>query len=534
MHQQLHRTTSEWWRDAVIYQVYVRSFADGNGDGIGDLAGLRSGLDHLTDLGVDGFWLNPCYPSPQVDHGYDVADHTGIEPDYGDLAAFDALIAEAHARGLKVLMDLVPNHCSREHPWFRAALASESGSAQRARFVFRAGRGESGELPPNNWQSAFGGPAWSRSTAEDGTPGEWYLHLFDAAQPDFDWHHPDVAQMFDDILRFWFDRGVDGFRIDVAHGLYKHSELPDWAGGTFNEFAWDQPEVHEVFRRWRRIAGSYGPERELTLVGEVWVPTVSALAAYLREDELPQAFFFDLLVQPWDATAFRTSIDRAFAEIGATGATITWTLANHDVHRSVTRYGIVKPQPYPPSVPAASAQSRPRGEVDLALGRRRARAAIMMLLALPGSHYLYQGEEFGLPEVLDLPDGARQDPTWARSGHLDPGRDGCRVPLPWTTAPAGFGFSPAGATASPWLPQPEWFASYALSEQYADTASTYALHRDALRVRREAFSASDRIVEWLDVPGRPDVLAFRRGGVVSATVFGEQDFDVPAHWGVPC
>jgi alpha-glucosidase len=524
---------SEWWRDAVIYQVYVRSFADGNGDGIGDLAGLRAGLDHLTTLGVDGFWLNPCYPSPQVDHGYDVADYTGIEPAYGDLATFDALVAEAHARGLKVLMDLVPNHCSSEHAWFRQALAAQPGSPERARFVFRDGRGEHGELPPNNWKSAFGGPAWTRTTAADGTPGQWYLHLFDPAQPDFDWRHPDVPGLFDDVLRFWFDRGVDGFRIDVAHGLYKHSELPDWAGGAFNAFAWDQPEVHEVYRNWRRIARSYGPDRELTLVGEVWVPSVAALAAYLRADELPQAFFFDLLIQPWDATAFRASIDRAFTEIGATGAAITWTLANHDVHRAVTRYGIVTPHPYPPAVPAETALSRPRGEVDLELGGRRARAAIMMLLALPGSYYLYQGEELGLPEVLDLPDEARQDPTWVRSGRLDHGRDGCRIPLPWTTAAAGFGFSAAGATAPPWLPQPEWFAAYAASEQYHDKASAYTLHRDALRTRREAFRTSDRAIEWLHVPGRPDVLAFRRGAVVCATVFGEQELDLPAAWGTP-
>jgi alpha-glucosidase len=261
------------------------------------------------------------------------------------------------------------------------------------------------------------------------------------------------------------------------------------------------------------------------------VPTVTALAAYLRGDELPQAFFFDLLVQPWDASLFRVSIDRAFAEIGATGATITWTLANHDVHRAVTRYGIVERQPYPPSVRPEAELSRPRGEVDHALGECRARAAVMTLLALPGSHYLYQGEEFGLPEVLDLPDEARQDPTWERSGRLDPGRDGCRVPLPWTTDPANFGFSPSGTTAAPWLPQPEWFAKYALSEQLDDAASTLTLHRDALRVRKELFAAADRSLAWLEVPGRTDVLAFRRGAAVCVTVFGEDGFDLPPHWG---
>ncbi|MEV6013796.1 glycoside hydrolase family 13 protein [Streptomyces sp. NPDC051976] len=532
MPQNADRAAAEWWRSAVIYQVYVRSFADGNGDGIGDLTGLRARLDHLSTLGVDGLWLNPCYPSPQADHGYDVADYRDIDPDYGSLADFDALVDEAHARGLKVLMDLVPNHCSSAHPWFLAALAAAPGSPERDRFLFSDGRGPHGELPPNNWKSVFGGPAWTRAAGPDGAPGQWYLHMYDAAQPDFNWRNPEIADMFDEVLRFWFDRGVDGFRIDVAHGLYKHPDLPDWHGQGFNEFAWDQPEVHEIYRRWRQIAQSYGPQRELTLVGEVWVPTAAALVPYLRDDELPQAFFFDLLMQTWDAALFRDSIDRAFAAIGSTGATITWTLANHDVHRAVTRYGITERQPHPFPVTAEVAYMRPRGQVDVALGERRARAAIMLLLALPGSHYLYQGEELGLPEVLDLPSEARQDPAWARSGQLDVGRDGCRVPLPWTTDAAGFGFSPSDAAEKPWLPQPQWFAKYALSEQIEDAGSTFALHRGALRTRRELFSAADGDITWLTHPGnRPDVLAFRRGNAVCVTVFGDEGFTVPATWG---
>ncbi|MGH3516480.1 MAG: glycoside hydrolase family 13 protein [Haloechinothrix sp.] len=523
-----HRASeaAAWWRNAVIYQVYIRSFADGNGDGIGDLAGLRSRLDYLADLGVDGIWLNPCYPSPQADHGYDVADYTDIEPDYGDLAAFDELLADAHARGLKVLMDLVPNHCSAEHPWFKAALAAGPGAAERERFIFREGRGEGGELPPNNWRSAFGGPAWTRVEEADGSAGQWYLNFFDSAQPDFNWRHPDVTALFDEVLRFWFDRGVDGFRIDVAHGLYKHSDLPDWEGGHFNEHAWDQPEVHEVYRRWRSIADSYGPDRELTLVGEIWVPTVTALAAYLRPDELPQAFFFDLLMQPWNAQSWHTSVDRAFAEIGATGATITWTLANHDVHRAVTRYGIVRADETPKSLDPNLAIVRPRGKVDIVLGERRARAATMALLALPGSQYLYQGEEFGLPEVLHLPDHARQDPSWIRTNGVDVGRDGCRVPLPWTTNPASFGFSPADAADGPWLPQPEWFAKYAMSEQHADASSMLALHRDALRIRRAERAFADEMFSWLDSP--EDVLFFARADRVACAVnFGAEPFGLP-------
>ncbi|MEU1600332.1 glycoside hydrolase family 13 protein [Streptomyces sp. NPDC005708] len=524
-------TERAWWRDAVVYQVYLRSFADADGDGIGDLDGLRQHLDYLVQLGVDGIWLNPCYPSPQKDHGYDVADYRDIAPEYGDLATFDALTADAHARGLKVLMDLVPNHCSSEHPWFRAAVAAGPGSPERARFIFRDGRGDDGATPPNNWSSIFGGPAWTRIVEPDGTPGQWYLHLFDAAQPDFDWTHPDVIGMFDDVLRFWFDRGVDGFRIDVAAALYKHPGLPDWTGGHYNEYTHNRPQVHEVYRRWRRIADSYAPERELTFVGEIWVPGVADLAAYLRPDELHQAFYFDLLKQPWNGQLFRSSIDGALTGIGSTGATITWTLANHDVHRTVTRYGIVRADEPHESLDRNLAFIRPRGEVDTALGERRSRAACLLLLALPGSQYLYQGEELGLPEVLDLPDQVRQDPTWFRSEGLDPGRDGSRVPLPWTAQAPSFGFSPTQVTAEPWLPQPQWFVKYAASEQLKDADSTLALHRRALRVRRDLFSTVDRAVTWIDVPGRDDVLAFRRDSVTCVVVFGDTPLRPPAEWG---
>jgi alpha-glucosidase len=520
-----------WWRDAVIYQVYLRSFADAGGDGIGDLAGLASRLDYLAEFGVDGIWINPCYPSPQVDHGYDVADYTGIDPVYGDLAEFEKLVAAAHSRGLRVLMDLVPNHCSAQHAWFREALAAEPGSAERERFIFRDGRGQGGEEPPNNWHAAFGGPAWTRITESDGTPGQWYLHLFDPAQPDFNWRNSDVVQMFDGVLRFWFDRGVDGFRIDVAHGLVKAPGLPDWHGEAYNAAALNRPEVHEIYRRWRRIAEEYSPGRAVTFVGEIWVPTVGDLARYLRPDELQQAFFFDLLQQPWDADCFRASIDRGFAEIGPTAATITWVLSNHDVHRAVSRYGLVRADPLPGGLDPKLARIRPRGEVDTALGERRARAAALLLLALPGSAYLYQGEELGLPEVTDLPDEARRDPNWANSGHRDPGRDGCRVPLPWTTEPETFGFSPPGSGAQPWLPQPAWFGTYAAAQQTGDVESTRSLYRAALRLRRQVFPPNVDATTWIDVPGRDDVVALRRGSAVCVTVFGDTSLQLPLEWG---
>jgi alpha-glucosidase len=520
------RRENAWWRDAVIYQLYVRSFADGDGDGIGDLHGVLSRLDYLAGLGVDGIWLNPCYPSPQADHGYDIADFTGINPEYGDLGVFDTLVAEAHARGLRVLMDLVPNHCSDAHPWFTEALAAPPGSRARARFLFRDGRGERGELPPNNWRSVFGGPAWTRTTLPDGRPGQWYLHLFTPEQPDFDWRDPEVAGHFDDVLRFWFDRGVDGFRIDVAHGLLKSADLPDHPGDGYNRHAWNRPEVHDVYRRWRALADSYGPGRELVFVGEIWVPDAADLARYLRPDELHQAFYFDLLAQPWSAGDFKESVVRATDQSAATGAGMTWTLANHDVHRAVSRYGLTRRDPPPPSGDPFAARIRPTGDVDVARGGRRARAALLFLLALPGAVYLYQGEELGLPEVLDLPDDRRQDPIFLRTGGVERGRDGCRVPLPWTTAAPSFGFSPEEATASPWLPQPDWFAGYAAEVQAADRTSTLSLHRDALRLRATLARGE---LTWLPTP--EGVLAVRSGELTCVVNFTEEPFPVPAAWG---
>ncbi|MEV6831975.1 glycoside hydrolase family 13 protein [Amycolatopsis sp. NPDC051102] len=511
--------TPSFWDDAVVYQLYVRSFADSDGDGVGDLGGVIRRLDHIAGLGAGAIWLNPCYPSPQADHGYDIADYRGVNPEYGSLETFDHLVAEAHARGLRILMDLVPNHCSDRHPWFTAALAAGPGSPERARFVFRDGRGDE---PPNNWRSVFGGPAWTRVTEPDGTPGQWYLHLFAREQPDFDWRHSDVLAEFDDILRFWFDRGVDGFRIDVCHGLIKDAALRDWDGGGYNAHSWNQPEVHEIFRRWRALAAGY--DRDLLLVGEVWVPDPADLDDYLRPDELHQAFSFDLLLQPWDAGALRGAVERAVARTAVHGAPAAWTLANHDVHRAVTRYGIVRPEPAPVSNDAFAALMRPRGEVDVKLGERRARAALLLVLALPGSVFLYQGEELGLPEVLDLPDDAREDPVFHRSGGREKGRDGCRVPLPWSAAAPAFGFS----TGTPWLPQPEWFAGYAADVQ--DETSTLHLYRRAIRARRELGLGAPGDVEWLET-GEATVLAFRRGELVCVVNTGPTDFTPPAEWG---
>lgn len=511
--------STNWWHDAVIYQVYLRSFADANGDGIGDLAGLTSRLDHLERLGVDAIWLNPCYVSPQRDHGYDIADYCAIDPSYGTAEDLEALVADAHTRGIRVLMDMVANHCSDQHQWFLDAIASAPGSAARDRFLFRDGRGADGELPPNNWQSVFGGAAWTR--VDD---GQWYFHAFDASQPDFNWRNREVVEYFDGVLRFWFDRGVDGFRIDVAHGLFKDSAMPDALGDGHNYAMWDQPEVHEIYRRWRAIGAEYEPQRYF--VGEIWVPTIEAMAQYLLADELHQAFTFDLLVQPWEATRMAAAIDRALVQAERVGGPPAWTLSNHDVHRPATRFGQEQylDAPLPTDMIAAA---RRRGAADLALGVRRAKAATMLQLALPGTVYLYQGEELGLPEVFDLPDEAREDPIWLRSNGEELGRDGCRVPLPWDAAAPTFGFSPPSSTSAPWLPQPQWFADYAANTQDLSDDSTLAVFRRAIAGKRDTFSGPD--IDWL-ASGHPSLLAFRRGSGICAVNFGDSPVDVPREW----
>ena len=511
--------STQWWHDAVIYQTYLRSFCDSDGDGIGDLAGLTSRLDYLQELGVDALWLNPCYLSPQRDHGYDIADYRQIDPAYGTVADLEKLVLEAHSRGIRLLMDMVANHCSDQHAWFQEALAAGPGSAARERFLFRDGRGESGELPPNNWQSVFGGAAWTRVA-----DGQWYFHAFDSSQPDFNWRNQEVVEYFDGVLRFWFDRGVDGFRIDVAHGLFKDAAMPDAPGDGHNYAMWDQPEVHDIYRRWRAIGDESEPGKYL--VGEIWVPSLESMTAYLVPDELHQAFTFDLLVQPWESSRMTAAIDRALHQSAAAGGPPAWTLSNHDVHRTVTRYGQEQhlDAPLPTDMIAAA---RRRGSADLDLGVRRAKAAVMLQLALPGATYLYQGEELGLPEVFDLPDGARQDPIWLRSGGAELGRDGCRVPMPWDSSAPTFGFSPADARTRPWLPQPASFGRYAAREQQSSETSTLALYRRAIRSRRATFAEGDP-VEWME--GGVNLLVFRRGSGICAVNFGDSDWELPEAW----
>ncbi|WP_426592814.1 glycoside hydrolase family 13 protein [Cellulomonas sp. McL0617] len=516
-------TDPQWWRGAVIYQVYPRSFADGNGDGTGDLEGLRQRLPYLRDLGVDAIWVTPWYVSPLADGGYDVADYRAIDPAFGTIAQAERLIDEALTLGIRTIIDVVPNHVSDQHAWFQAALAAGPGSPERARFWFHPGKGENGDEIPTHWVSDFQGSTWTRTTNPDGTPGEWYLHLFAPAQPDVNWSHPEVVAEFEDVLRFWFDRGVAGIRIDSAALLIKDPELPEVPEhpGPGEHPHVDRDELHDVYRSWRAVADSYAGTR--VLVGEVWLRDTDRFALYLRPDEMHTAFNFDFMARPWDAKELRESIELTLAAHGPVGAPATWVLSNHDVTRPVTRYGREDSS-------FAFTAKRFGTTTDLTVGLRRARAAAMLTAALPGSLYIYQGDELGLPEVEDLPLELLQDPMHFRSEGVDPGRDGCRVPLPWSGTSAPFGFSPAGATAKPWLPQPAGWSALTVEGQESDHASTLHLYRDVLALRRSEPTLGDGPLSWLDqLDTTDDVLAFARGDLVCVVNLGDAPAPLPAH-----
>ena len=476
--------TRAWWHGAVFYEIYVRSFADSNNDGIGDLPGITSRLEYVKNLGVDAIWLTPFYPSPQKDHGYDVADYVDVNPEYGTLEDFDRLVEKAHELQLKLLVDVVPNHTSDQHPWFQAAIASKDNPF-RSRYNFADGKPDG--LPPNNWESAFGGPAWKFDEAS----GQWYLHLFAPEQPDLDWWDPEVPAEFERIIKFWLDRGADGFRIDVAAALFKRKDLADRpliknpvtgvveADPAFSIV--DQPQVHDVYRRWRQIANSYQPER--VLVGEIFEP--SRQTKFILPDQLNMAFA--LIRVPWDASQWRRSIDVDRNALQGPGTAPSWTLSNHDVVRQVTRLG--------------------GGH----LGSERARAALLLLLGLPGQVFLYQGEELGLEEVV-LPDDQRQDPVFFHSGG-QAGRDGCREPLPWHRGRPNAGFS----TATPWLPMPEGWDQYAVDVQVGSGTSMLGYYERVLALRRQLAKRLPDRVEWCSAPD--DVLVFQRGPLVVACNF---------------
>ncbi|ALV46616.1 alpha-amylase [Arthrobacter alpinus] len=536
-----------WWASAVIYQIYPRSFADGNGDGMGDLSGISEKLEYLAALGINAIWLSPFYLSPQADAGYDVADYRRVDPLFGELQDFDEMLSKAHSLGLRVIVDLVPNHTSDEHAWFQEALASPSGSPARDRYMFRDGRGIDGVEPPNNWRSIFGGGAWTRVT-ENGVPGQWYLHLFDTKQPDLNWENPEVHAEMESVLRFWLDRGVDGFRVDVAHGMVKAAGLPDWEGHTAmvsgdetNTLAsqspahqqkpamdppspfFDQDGVHEIYRAWNRVLKEYDGDR--MLVAEAWVEQPERLALYVRPDEMQQAFNFDFLLAGWDAQRMATAVDNSLLANAAVGAPATWVLSNHDTVRHTSRFGLLDPTAFPKGISTEDEQP------DEALGLARARAATLLMLALPGSAYVYQGEELGLPEHTTLEAAFRQDPSFFRTNGVERGRDGCRVPLPWKASEPGYGFSSGtpkeGRHAAPWLPQPPSFAHYAADTEAGVAGSTVELYRSALEVRA-AHALGEGTHAWAPQhdPGA-GVVAFSNGPITVLVNTGSVPLDLP-------
>lgn len=507
----LHRdwNDADWWRNAVVYQIYPRSFADANGDGIGDLQGMLHRVDYLEDLGIDAVWLSPFYPSPLADGGYDVADYCCVDPRIGSLEEFDELVAALHQRGIKMIIDIVPNHTSDQHPWFQEALEAAPGSAARDRYIFRPGSGADGNQPPADWISLFGGPAWTRCA-----DGSWYLHTFAKEQPDLNWDNPEVRQLFLDVLTFWADRGVDGFRIDTAHLLAKslpdqlpsQEELDTWSGVGDHPLK-DRDDLREIYRTWRGVFNRYDPPK--MAVAEAAVPA-ERVPMYASSETLGQSFFFDLMLCEYSAPRFRHTIDRCLAVAAQAKSPVTWVLNNHDAVRTASRYG------------TQFAGIDSRGEpirkygmdwlladgdpalCDAPRGLRRARAAALLMLGLPGSAYLYQGEELGLPEVAEIPDAQRQDPSFFRNPGVDVGRDGCRVPLPWNAEAPSFGFG----TAAPHLPQPLWFSQYTVAREQHDEGSTLRLYQRALQLRRLLQDGATSI-EWETI-GDDDVLHFSR------------------------
>jgi alpha-glucosidase len=524
----LHKSikSPQWWRTAVIYQIYPRSFADGNGDGIGDLVGTTARLESLKSLGIDAIWFSPFFKSPQKDAGYDVADYKTIDPLFGTNEEFYELLAKAHSLGLRIIVDIVPNHSSDQHELFQAALKAAPGSPEREMYVFRDGKGENGELPPNNWESVFGGNAWTRITEADGSLGQWYLHIFDSSQPDFNWENPKVTELFEDILSFWLDKGVDGFRIDVAHGLVKEVGLPDVkveathvVGEKDRETEhpfWGQEGVHEIIRGWRKLLNQYD---DRAMCAEAWVLPISRMAKWVREDEYHQTFNFGYLETPWERKALEKVVIESLHEFGKVGAPSTWVLSNHDTIRHTSKYGV-------PSIPLHGQGIGPNSEQpDEALGLRKARAATAFMLGLPGGAYIYQGEELGLPEHTMLEGKYRQDPTWFRTNGEKVGRDGCRVPLPWeANGGPSFGFNTTGKS---WLPAPESFKRYARDVQEGVAGSTLELYKRLIKERKE-FAMGSGEFRFAPEYSSDSTLGYINNGVLVISNFGPDSVNVPA------
>ncbi|MDT7513455.1 glycoside hydrolase family 13 protein [Bifidobacterium sp. H1HS10N] len=568
----VERADGDWWRDAVMYQLYPRSFKDHNGDGIGDLQGIIDGLPYLQEMGVDGIWINPICKAGSADGGYDVIDYKKIDEQFGSLADFELLIRSIHAAGMHVITDIVPNHTSTDHEWFKQALASGPGSAERDMYIFRDGRGKCGELPPTNWISKMGGPAWQRVP-----DGQWYLHIYSKNQADLNWNNNKVREEFEGILRFWGDLGIDGFRVDVANGLVKQidgrDDLDDWT--VEDDYCvdgrhplWDRDEVHEIYRSWRKVLNEYDPP--LMAVAEVSIVPEHE-SRYASADELGQVFNFDLLKSIWTFDSIEAAIQAELSSMNCSHSSATWVLSNHDTPRVVSRYGLPQISQKQPFRLAQDWLLRDGTsyEEDRSVGLQRARSAALLEFMLPGSVYIYQGDELGLPEVATIPWDRLEDPTAVDSVHQNSlkGRDGCRIPLPWKSADkphsaswssefgegASFGFSPSAKrdgspSSEPHLPQPMYFGEYAVDEQQAKPESMLCLYTKAIRLRHELFAGSVYIssqeVTWMSCNGPsqcPDgangqaggILAFQRESVDGRHIacivnFSAEPFTLPA------
>ncbi len=523
----LHQSIKQpkWWQTAVIYQIYPRSFADGDGDGIGDLRGVESRLESLQALGIDAIWFSPFFKSPQKDAGYDVSDYKSIDPLFGTNEDFDKLLAKAKSLGIRIIVDLVPNHSSDQHELFQKALKAAPGSPERDMYMFRDGKGENGELPPNNWESVFGGQAWSRITEADGSLGQWYLHIFDSSQPDFNWENPKVQEFFAGVLRFWLDKGVDGFRIDVAHGLVKAPGLPNITAAQSQTLEhdpnnphpfWGQEGVHDIIRSWRKILDEYD---DRAMCAEAWVLPLSRMAKWVRPDEYHQTFNFGYLETPWAKEPLVKVISDSLEAFGSVGAPSTWVLSNHDVIRHVSRFGVEKPPPQGSGIGPGMEQP------DEELGQKRGRAATAFMLGIPGGAYLYQGEELGLPEHTTLEGKYRQDPTFSRTKGERVGRDGCRVPLPWeANGGVSFGFNSTGKS---WLPAPATYKKYARDVQEGVSGSTLELYKKLIAERKKLALGSGEF-RWAPEYSSANSLAYVNNGVLVLSNFGPELITVPA------
>jgi alpha-glucosidase len=516
---------ADWWHQAVVYQIYPRSFADGNADGIGDLKGIISRVDYLAGLGIDAVWMSPFYPSALADGGYDVDDYRDIDSRIGNLTEFDQLVEALHARGIRLIVDLVPNHSGSGHKWFQEALKAAPGSPERDRYIFRDGKGENGEIRPSELRSHFGPTAWTRVTEPDGKPGQWYMHLFASEQPDWNWDNEEVKADFRKTVRFWCDRGVDGFRVDVAHALVKdlaNGHLPERESfdvsvikpnGTDDLF--DRDAVHEIYASWRNIFNEYDPPR--MGVAEAWV-AAERLPAYASEKGLGQAFAFDMLGAGWDAARVKQLAGGAIERSHNMNSHTTWVLSNHDIVRHATRFGL----PNGTDIGKWYKPNRLDPKVNVEQGLKRANAMTALLLALPGSTYLYQGEELGLQEVLDIPAELMQDPQFFRNPELGLSRDGCRVPLPWTREGSSFGFGTNGSH----LPQPDWYSGYSVEAEDTDASSTLNLYRKAIKLRKALITKQE--LKWVKHLFNKNVLHFvRPNGWHCVTNFGTKPVVLP-------